>query len=251
MKIQDLRPGTPIEFTIAGSTSEREVNLNSEGERSVYISSVFGVTKKGEIIFHIPTKKGHTVTIPMNVPFNAVFNTRAGMFQLKGEITKRGKLENFPVYVFEPSTGLSKVQRRDYYRFQCLIPIRVLPIPEDVAFLPNMPLVEDDLERYGNTYGIAFQGNILDISGGGVRFTADMDIGTDKDHYVYVSFKLVSHTVNETINAVARRIKSVYKPDLKLFEHRIEFLFKETEDRETIIKYIFDEERRIRKKDQG
>ncbi len=247
MEIIDLRPGTPIEFTFASMNSDVENNI--EEDRSVYISSIFGVTKKNEIVFHIPTRKGHIVTIPMNVPFNAVFNTKKGMFQLNGEITKRGKLENFPVYVFEPEGELTKVQRRDYYRFQCLIPVKVLPIPEDVALLPNMILVEDDLERFGNTYGSPVSGNILDISGGGAKFSAKRDVVTER--YMYVSFKLISHTVSETINVIARKVNSEYKDDLQMYEHRIEFLFKEPEDRETIIKYIFDEERRLRKKEQG
>lgn len=247
MEIFELRPGTPVEFTIASSNSDVENNIDED--RSVYISSVFGVTKNEEIIFHIPTRKGHIVTIPMNVPFNAVFNTRRGMFQLTGEITKRGKLENFPVYVFEPATELSKVQRRDYYRFDCLIGVKILPIPEDVAFLPNMVLVEDDLEKYGNTYGAPVEGNILDISGGGAKIHAKTDIETDR--YMYVSFRLKSSSVSETINVIAKKIRSTYKEDLRVYEHRIEFLFKEPEDRETIIKYIFDEERRLRKKDQG
>lgn len=247
MEIVELRPGTPIEFTILSTNSDVENYIDED--RSVYISSVFGVTKKEEIIFHIPTRKGHTVTIPMNVPFNAVFNTKNGMFQLTGEITKRGRLENFPVYVFIPSTKLTKVQRRDYFRFQCLIPIKVLPIPHEVAILPNMTLVEDDLERYGNTYGLPVAGNIIDISGGGAKFTAKTDVITDR--FMYCSFKLKSKQINQTINVVARRVKSDYKEKLGIFEHRIEFLFKEPEDRETIIKYIFDEDRRLRKKDQG
>jgi c-di-GMP-binding flagellar brake protein YcgR len=246
MEIFDLRPGTPVEFTV--SVNAEEDNRIGE-ERSIYISSVFGVTKNKEIIFHIPTRKGHIVTIPMDAPYIAVFNTRSGMFQLEGRIIKRGKLENFPVYVFQPETGLKKVQRRDYYRFDCLLPIMILPIPEEVAILPNMELVEDDLEKYGNTYGSPVSGNILDISGGGAKIHANKDVITDR--YMYVSFKLRSDTVNETINTIARRVKSEYKEKLAVYEHRIEFLFKESEDRETIIKYIFEEERRLRKKDQG
>ncbi len=247
MEVFELRPGTPIEFSFASTNSDVENYI--EEDRSIYISSVFGVTKKGEIIFHIPTRKGHTVTIPMDVPFNAVFNTKQGMFQLSGIITKRGRLENFPVYVFSPDSKLTKVQRRDYYRFQCLIPIKVLPIPKDVAILPNMTLVEDDLEKYGNTYGLPVSGNILDLSGGGAKFTAKTDIFTER--FMYASFKLKSKDIDQTINVVARRIKTEYKENLGVYEHRIEFLFKEPEDRETIIKYIFDEDRRLRKKDQG
>jgi len=247
MEIIDIRPGTPIEFTVASTNSDNENNI--EEDRSVYISSVFGVTKNDEIVFHLPTRSGRTVTIPMNIPFNAVFNTKKGMFQLTGEITKRGRLENFPVYVFEPTTELKKVQRRDYFRFECLIPVQVLPIPENVAILPNMALVEDDLEKFGDTYGSPVSGNILDISGGGAKFTAKADVVTDR--YMYISFKLKTHDMDQTINVIARRVHSDYKPDTDQYEHRVEFLFKDPEDRETIIKYIFDEDRRLRKKDQG
>ncbi len=247
MEIFDLRPGTPIELSFASTNSDVENNI--EVDRSIYISSVFGITKKAEIIFHIPTRKGHIVTIPMNVPFNAIFNTKKGMFQLTGEITKRGRLENFPVYVFEPHTELEKVQRRDYYRFQCLIPMKALPVPEDVALLPNMQLVEDDLEKFGNSYGSPVSGNILDLSGGGAKFTSNREVITDR--YMYVSFRLVSHAINQTINVIAKKVRCELKTGSNMYEHRIEFLFKEPEDRETIIKYIFDEERRLRKKDQG
>ncbi len=247
MEILEIKPGTPIELTIASTNPNGE--HNKDEDRDIYISSVFGVTKDEKIIFHLPTRQGHVVTIPMDVPFIAVLNTKIGMFQIRGEIKQRGRLENFPVYVFEPSTRLSKVQRRDYFRFQCFIPIQVLPIPEDVAILPNMKLVEDDLEKYGNTYGSPVSGNILDISGGGAKFTSADDIITER--YMYVSFKLVSYTLCKTINVIARRVSSEYKKEFEMYEHRIEFLFKETEDRETIIKYIFDEERRLRKKDQG
>ncbi len=248
MEIIDLKPGTPIELTFASTNSDVEEDI--EADRSVYISSVFGITKKDEIVFHIPTRQGHTVTIPMNVPFIAVFNTgRTGMFQLSGLITQRGKLENFPVYVFVPDGKLKKVQRRDYFRFPCYIPIRGLPVPRDVALLPNMEMVEDDLERYGNTYGDAIKGTILDISGGGARFHSEKDI--ESERFLYCSFILEAPGFRKQINTIARKVKTVYYKDLHVFEHRIEFLFKEPEDRETIIKYIFDEDRRLRKKDQG
>ena len=247
MEIIDILPGTPVEFSIASTNSDIENDI--EEDRSIYISSVFGVTKNEEIIFHIPTRKGRTVTIPMNVPFNAIFNTKKGMFQLTGEITKRGRLENFPVYVFETEDELTKVQRRDYYRFKCTIPVKILPIPKDVAVLPNMELVESDLSKYGENYGPSVDGTIVDISGGGAKISAKTDINTER--FMYVSFKLKNESINQRINVIAKRINTEYRRETGKYEHRIEFLFKEPEDRETIIKYIFDEDRRLRKKDQG
>jgi c-di-GMP-binding flagellar brake protein YcgR len=144
---------------------------------------------------------------------------------------------------------MQNVQRRDYFRFQCLISVKILPIPKEVAILPNMTLVEDDLEKFGNTYGAPVSGEIVDISGGGAKIHAKTDIITDR--YMYVSFRLKTKTIDQVINVIARRVNTEYKSDRNIYEHRIEFLFKEPEDRETIIKYIFDEDRRLRKKDQG
>lgn len=247
MEIIDLKPGTPIEFTLASTNSNTEENIDED--RSVYLSSVFGVTKNDEIIFHIPTRQGHTVTIPMNIPFIAVFNTGKTMFQLQGVVTKRGRLEEFPVYVFEPFGKLSKVQRRDYFRLPCYIPNKVLPIPKDVALLPNMAMVEDDLERFGDTYGTPLNGTILDISGGGARFHTRQELQVER--YMYMSFILEQPGYKHQINVIARLVKAVYYKELMAYEYRSEFLFKDPEDREIIIKYIFDEDRRLRKKDQG
>ncbi|MCR4694226.1 MAG: PilZ domain-containing protein [Pseudobutyrivibrio sp.] len=247
MEISELKPGTPVEFTIASTNSDVESSIGQD--RSVYISSVFGVTKKNEVVFHLPSRGGRTVTIPMNVPFNAVFNTGKTMYMLTGLITKRGRLEDFPVYVFEPEGDLKKVQRRNYFRLPCYIPAKILPIPREVALLPNMDMVEADLRQYGNTYGLPVSGTILDISGGGVRFKSSRKI--DEAKYIYISFTLQSPTINKEINATARQVKTTYFEEMQTYEHRLEFLFKEPEDRETIIKYIFDEDRRLRKKEQG
>ena len=47
MEILELRPGTPMEFSVASINANGEANL--DGEKNNYISSVFGVTKNEEI----------------------------------------------------------------------------------------------------------------------------------------------------------------------------------------------------------
>lgn len=247
MEIDELRPGTPIEITLAESDEQKE---NIDSEKIYYMTSLFDVTNNGHIVFHLPTSQGHVVTVPMNVPATAILNTHKGLFQLDGVITKRGRLEDFPVYLFEPSEPkMKKIQRRDYFRFKCLIPIKALPIPKEIASLPTMEDVEESLEKYGSSFGMAISGTILDISGGGVRFNSKRDI--EKEKFLYVSFCIDTLSGQHVINTVARRVESVYREDSNDFEHRIEFLFKDPNDRETIIKYIFNEDRKLRKKDQG
>ena len=49
MEILELKPGTPMEFSIASTKANGETNPDEE--KNVYISSVFGVTKNEEILF--------------------------------------------------------------------------------------------------------------------------------------------------------------------------------------------------------
>ncbi len=249
MKVSELKPGTPIEFNIVSTNSDVEMFVDED--RTAYISSVFDITKNDQILFHLPSRHGRMVTIPMEVPFSAIFNTGKEVFQADGMVVKRGHIENFPVYLFVPdSSELKKVQRREYYRFPCLLSMKMICIPRDVALLPSMPRVEAALNKYQKDFGQPVNGTILDISGGGARFTSKRDFveGTD---FTYMSFAIELSRGRKYISVVARRVHSEYKREAGLFEHRVEFLFKEPEDRETIIKYIFDEDRKLRKKVQG
>lgn len=247
MEINQLPPGSPIE--IYSVKSINETKENDENNEEAYISSLFDITKSGELIIHMPTKQGHLVTLPLNVEYNFITNTHAGLFQLSGKLVNRGKIEKFPVYIVKPTSAIKKVQRREYYRFECAIPVVAQPITREIGLLPTnlhveRALLNADVNVINDTYG-----TILDISGGGARFTARVDINTDS--YMLLKFDIPTSNGIVPMKIVSRRVKSEYKDDKGIYEHRVEFMFKEQEEREIIIKYIFDQERRIRKRVQG
>ena len=84
---------------------------------------------------------------------------------------------------------------------------------------------------------------IADISGGGLRFVADY--AYDKESLIMCRYRLQVDKEEKEYNLVGKvlDVKEVEnRPGT--FEHRVQYINMDTEEREEIIKYIFDEERR-------
>ena len=89
----------------------------------------------------------------------------------------------------------------------------------------------------------------VDISGGGLRFVANMP-GTKGD-YLVLSLRLENESMNYLLEIVGKvllcqEIESGDKE--KKYEYRINFLMRDQKEREKIIKYIFEQERKSRQK---
>ena len=90
-------------------------------------------------------------------------------------------------------------------------------------------------------------GTALDISGGGIRFVSGEQLEKDKDIFIVLEIKYEDQT--KTYGLLGRVIMSYQaKSKDNLFEHRVEFVNMQGGVRESLIKYIFEEERRQRQK---
>ena len=246
MEINELQPGSPIELCYLHSDEEKNSKSTSE---NIFISTLFDITKKGDIVFHMPTRQGRLVSLPLNIEYNLIIGTpQSGMYSVDGLLTNRGKIENFPVYVFHPNTVLTKVQRRNYYRLPCLISATATPISEEQAQEASPYELEDLIESRGYD-AFTCKANIVDISGGGARFTCPNDVMASG--FVFLRFALKMPQGDYNIRIAAQKISTEFKRESGNYENRVKFLFNDLDERETIIKYIFEEERRIRKRGSG
>ena len=91
---------------------------------------------------------------------------------------------------------------------------------------------------------------ISDISGGGLRFTGNFKY--DKNSLVYCRFRL-DVKGNPKEYEIIGMILDVNKIEKRPgnFEHRIQYMYIDKKTREEIIQYIFEEERKNRKKENG
>ena len=153
---------------------------------------------------------------------------------------------HLPKYILlmELTSNLRKFQRREYYRLSCALDMdsRLLEKEEiqaiekkDNYLVPGLPLKRSI---------------IVDISGGGIRFVGDY--AYDLDSMICCRYHLVIDGRDKEYMLVARVISVRELEDKKgIFEHRAQYVNINTLEREEIIRFIFEEERKNRKREKG
>ena len=140
---------------------------------------------------------------------------------------------------------LSKVQRREFYRYKCSINalIRVISDNEYETGIPdNTSVPERELDWDS--------AKILDISGGGVKLIQKKHL--EKNEIVKVNF-MVSVLDEPFLFNLFARILSSFQINGRndVYEQRLEFMKISPDDRDKIIRFIFESERLARAKDTG
>ena len=95
-----------------------------------------------------------------------------------------------------------------------------------------------------------YPGVTLDISGGGVRFNSLHEAQSGDIIAMHIAFLSPETQKLQTLFAKVLTVLPVQKRS-GLFEHRVEFISSTNTERESIIRYIFLEERKRRKKEAG
>ena len=151
--------------------------------------------------------------------------------------------------VVELTSDLTKFQRRQYYRLGCTMDIVYKKIEKDAEIeftresMPDANEDGDEVSREDYIEGVA-----LDISGGGMRFTSEQKLAEGDDIFVVIQ---IQYKDDKKIYGLNARV--IYSQPLTnhagKYEHRVEYKNINGKVREDLIKYIFDEERRQRKKE--
>ncbi|MBO5293307.1 MAG: flagellar brake protein [Lachnospiraceae bacterium] len=233
-----VMPGDRIE--IAGI----QKGSNQAKKEKVYQSQVYDILSEDRLEVVMPMEKTKIVLLPIGGEYEVYFYTKGGLYQCCARIVERYKSNNVYLIAMELISNLSKYQRREFYRLGCAIDARIRNMTEEEE------QAEKNLECHYDAEVPMNQAIIVDISGGGVRCVG-MQL-YEEEAYVYVRFHLLiagtskEYTVAGTV-LQARSIES--RPGA--YEHRIKFENIKVKDREEIIRYIFDEERKYRKKERG
>ena len=144
----------------------------------------------------------------------------------------------------ETISNLRKHQRREFYRFSCILNMssRELVEEELSAIEQNKQYIQAGLPLR--------QSVVVDISGGGIRFVSDYKY--ENGTLIYLTYNLSSEKIQKTYNLVGK-ILSVKELENRrgTFEHRVQYINIDNQQREEIIRYIFEEERKNRQRKNG
>ena len=236
-----LTIGNKLEIeTIGNSTSEN----GFEGERKTYRSELYDIVSEDQIKIAMPMEQTRIVLLPVDGEYSLCFYTANGLYQCIGRVVERYKTDNLFVLVVELITGLQRYQRREYYRLNCVLDMKCKQIDEKEfeAGHEQVMFMDTDL-TFDN-------GIMVDISGGGARFISQAKY--QKGALIRFVFSLyVNGQMNEykLVGKVLKSRELENRPDN--YEHRIQFVNMVNDDRESIIRYIFEEERKIRHRERG
>jgi len=193
----------------------------------------------------MPIYEGHLIPLEVGSKYEVFFKTNQGLYKATCEVVERSKIEKIYMLELKPISELEKFQRREYFRFTTNIEayICLLTEHEMKTFLQQVTFPEDYNDKKKSAA-------IIDISGGGVKIVSNELY--NKNDAVLIEFSVIVGAAMKNINVPGKVIASTISDNrVGLREHRIEYNKIPKETRELIIKYIFDEQRRIMQKERG
>lgn len=232
-----LVPGGRLELNEIGADKAKKPNT--------YLSQIYDIDEEeNRVSIAMPYKEGRLVVLSMGMSFDAFFYSKTSLYHSRVKIVDRYKSNNLYVLVIELNTALKKVQRRQFFRYEVSMPVKYMLMDTDaVTLYEKTGELPDSM-----TEGKMIEGQTIDISGGGLKFAG---AHIEKDSIVYIQFFYTlgsalyclrtAATVVESVNPLGRR---------DIFHNRVSFDNVKNDDRELLIRFIFEEERKQRQNER-
>ena len=235
-----ISPGDKLELK---STVSVVLPDGTEGVKT-YKSSVYDILDDGRLEFLMPMEHQKLILLPVDGEYDVCFFSNGGMYRANVRIADRQKVNNTYIVVAEMLTNLHKLQRREYYRFNCIIDMNVRVLTDQEVDSLAKGLILPVSEK------MMMRGVIVDISGGGLRFVSREF--HQQGSIIMMKFLLPIQEVEKPFLVAAKVIYSgpIEKRETE-YENRVKFEFISSATREEIIKYIFNAERKNRKNGKG
>jgi c-di-GMP-binding flagellar brake protein YcgR len=200
--------------------------IMNDNNQSQYVSRVDNINEDGTIDVLIPISKRRIVYINEDTVLKVIITKEAAIYEFKAEI--ENKLFGVdPLLRLKRTSDIQKIQRRNYFRLKSLNTIKIRKI---------VNLTEAIFSEYFNVA-------MVDISGGGLAFNSELEL--DINDLIEISVTLNSNTIN-LLGMVVRADRN--ENNLKIMEYGINFEKITDTERNIIMTFIFEEQRKLAKK---
>ena len=238
--------GDRIELTQYSSVTGRKVSEKKYGSMLLDFDGIRTVK------LSMPIIEGRVIPLETGDEYQLCFFTNSGMYQCLGRIEKRYTDNKLHIMEVVLLNELKKFQRRKFYRLDCMFPIKYRVIT-DVEVLLKERLAKDDFETpedkeickgaYEKICKNWEEGTVSDISGGGIRFHSKNELkkNTKMEVMLPLSFSNGIVPVKFIMNVITC---TYFEGSRNAYEIRGEFENVKDSDRETVIRYVFEEQRR-------
>lgn len=234
-----IEPGNKVEIQMVDQQNQ------GEGAPATYISQIQDILSENQMEIIMPMEKTKLILLPVDREYNLVFYAGTNLFQCFARVIDRYKSNNIFILVVELTSNLRKYQRREYYRFSCALEMNSRNLEEE-----EIRAIEEKDPHSNLIPGLPLKRSVIeDISGGGLRFLSTHSY--EPGSLIYISYNLLVRGNKKEYELVGKVLSS-QKMEGKggSFEHRVQYVDIDADVREEIIKYIFEEERKYRKKER-
>ncbi|MDD3172576.1 MAG: PilZ domain-containing protein [Herbinix sp.] len=212
-------------------------------------------------VIHIATPIMNSALIILNIGENykLCFYTSKGLYRCNCVVLNNYKENNTVIAAVRITSNLEKYQRRQYYRLECILDIDYHVITKEEEKL-NRKLKAEDFQnneernecrkRLAQLENEWLSGTIIDISGGGARFNSEVQHNKEDKIQIKLDLSVGNGKCQMIIGTEVVSSGRVINK-ISVYEHRVEFKEISKKDREELIKYIFEQERRRRKYDKN
>lgn len=236
-----IKPGCKIELQAV----TRGISENEDAVKKTYYSQVYDVISEDRMEITMPMEQTKLILLPVDGEYDVTFYTEPHLYQCFMRIIDRYKSDNVYILVVEMISNLRKYQRREFYRFSCALEMCARPLVEE-----EVKAVEQQEAQF-LTPGLPLKRSIIvDISGGGLRFMSSQRY--EPESLIYCTYHLIVDNKSKECEIIGK-ILSVREVENKkgTFEHRVQYVNLNVGGREEIIKYIFAEERKNRRRERS
>lgn len=219
--------------------------IKNDKNAKVYLSKVCDIMQNNTLQIAMPIYDGKIVPLAVDDKYSACFYTDGGLYQVNVLITSRYKSGNLFFLDVMMLGDLEKVQRREYYRYNCILDAKLRIVTEnDIRDIFKSSASSDTEEQEWE------EAKIIDISGGGIKLVQRKDF--PENSIVNIRFELFTVDHFDKFNLLARILQSSRtNNNAELNMQRLEFVKISHDDRDKIIRFIFENERINRAKETG
>lgn len=211
--------------------------------KKVYQSTVYDIISEDRLEIYMPMEKTKLILLSVDAEYDLYFYTASGLYQCFAKVIDRYKTDNKYILHLELTSNLRKFQRREYYRLSCVLEMNARSLEKEEI---------ESVEKKGKFLvpGLPLKRSIIvDISGGGIRFIGDYEYKTDS--LICCKYHLLVEGKDKEYMLVAKVISVRELEDRPgTYEHRAQYININTSEREEIIRFIFEEERKARKREK-
>lgn len=223
------------------------VKIDEKIVRKVYLSQISDIVDENTLFILMPTLEGRLIPLPIDGEYEMCINSVNGLHNCRVLVTKRLKSDNILMLELSIKTPLKRYQRREYYRLEIGTEFvyKVLT-PEELEQYAATRLEPDTVKKKAPLSAVT-----VDLSGGGMKYLTRTKNEKGSKILIYVNLNFANNRRKQFM-LLGHILASRYLENRDgIYEERLEFSDIPKEDREDIIKYIFEIERARRQKERG